>query len=234
MAARRGRGSAARRRRKARWKSAVTGGGVLLVLLVTFWSTVWPYVTAAVFLGGTGATGWWLWRTDRLVRGRDRRWRQEEEVKAGHRTLAEVDAMTGTEFEELVASLCRRDGCTEVRRVGGSHDNGADVVGRLPDGRAMVIQCKRYAPSSTIASRELRDLLGAKVHFRADVAVFVTTTRFSRPSENFAVEHGILAVHRDHLGLWNNGASLLSLSGVNGQGQGDTRHRARWKQAYGK
>ncbi|MFJ9011607.1 restriction endonuclease [Streptomyces canus] len=83
-----------------------------------------------------------------------------------------------------------------------------------------VIQCKRYAPSSSIASRELRDLLGAKVHFQADVAVFVTTTRFSRPSERFAVEHGILAVHRDHLGLWNNGASLLALSRVNGRGQG--------------
>ncbi|MFF3140533.1 restriction endonuclease [Streptomyces sp. NPDC057927] len=234
MTARRGRGSAARRRREARLKSAAIGGGVLLVLLVMFWSAVWPYVTAAVLLGGIGAMGWWLWRTDRIVRARDRRWRQDEEVKAGRRTLAEVDGMTGTEFEELVASLCRRDGCTEVRRVGGSHDNGADVLGRLPDGRAMVIQCKRYAPSSTIASRELRDLLGAKVHFRADVVVFVTTTRFSRPSEKFAVEHGILAVHRDHLGLWNNGASLLSLSGVNGHGQGDLRHRARWKQAYGK
>lgn len=73
-----------------------------------------------------------------------------------------------------------------------------------------------------------------KVHFQADVAVLVTTTRFSRPSERFAVEHGILAVYRDHLGLWNNGASLLALSRVNGRGQGDSRHRARWKQAYGK
>ncbi|MEU8860451.1 restriction endonuclease [Streptomyces umbrinus] len=118
--------------------------------------------------------------------------------------------------------------------MGGSHDNGADVLGRLPDERAMLVERKPYALGSTIASRELRDLLGAKVHFRADVAVFVMTTRFSRPSEEFAVEHEILAVQRDHLGLWNNGTSLLSLSGVNGHGQGDSRHRAHWKQAYGK
>lgn len=234
MTDRRGCGSAARRRRRVGAKPVVLGGSGLLIVLAVFWSALWPYVVGAVGLGGVGAAGWWLWRADRRVCARDRRWRQEEVVKAGCRTLAEVDAMTGTEFEELVAALCRRDGCIEVRRVGGSHDNGADVVGRLPDGRTMVIQCKRYAPSSTIASRELRDLLGAKVHFRADVAVFVTTTRFSRPSERFAVEHGILAVHRDHLGLWNNGASLLSLSRVNGRGQGDSRHRARWKQAYGK
>ncbi|MET8249580.1 restriction endonuclease [Streptomyces sp. NPDC005202] len=204
-----------------------------MVLLVVFWPVAWPYITGALLLGGMGMAGWWLWRTDGLARERDRLWRQADMLRAGRRTLAEVDAMTGTEFEELVASLCRRDGCTEVCRVGGAYDNGADVVGRLPDGRTMVIQCKRYAPTSTIASREMRDLLGAKVHFGADVAVFVTTTRFSRPSEKFAVQHGILAVHRDHLGLWNSGASLLSLGEVNGGGQGGARHRTRWKQAYG-
>lgn len=227
-------GAAARRRRAARLRAGAVGGGLALVLLVAFRSVVWPYVAVALILGGVGAVGWWLWRTDRHLRGRDRSWRREEAVRAGRRTLAEVDGMTGTQFEELVADLCRRDGCTQVRRVGGANDNGADVVGRLPDGRSMVIQCKRYAPSATIASRELRDLLGAKVHFGADVAVFVTTTRFSRPSERFAVRHGILAVHRDHLGLWNNGVPLPALSGVNGRGQGDPRHRARWKQAYGK
>ncbi|MEU4492944.1 restriction endonuclease [Streptomyces sp. NPDC023998] len=215
-------------------KAALVGGGLLLVLLVVFWSAIWPYVVAAVVVGGLGSLAGWLWHTDRLLRSRDRNWRENDAVQAGHRTLAEVDAMSGTEFEELVADLCRRDGCTEVRRVGGSGDNGADVRGRLPDGRTMVVQCKRYTPSSAIASRELRDLLGAKVHFKADVAVFVTTTRFSRPSVAFAVEHDILAVHRDHLGLWNNGASLSSLLSVNGGGQGDSSHRTRWKKTYGK
>ncbi len=233
MAARRGRGAAARRRKAARLKRVAVGGGTVTVLLVVFWSVVWPYLIGALLLGGVGMAAWWLWHTDRVARERDRSWRQADRIQAGRRTLAEVDAMTGTEFEELVASLCRRDGFTAVRRVGGANDNGADVVGCLPDGRTMVIQCKRYTPTSTIASRELRDLLGAKVHFGADVAVFVTTTRFSRPSERFAVQHGILAVHRDHLGLWNSGASLLSLGEVNGSGQGDVRHRTRWKQAYG-
>ncbi|WP_329136509.1 restriction endonuclease [Streptomyces sp. NBC_00670] len=215
-------------------KTAAAGCGLLLVFLAVYWSAVWLYLVSALLLGGLGTALWWLWRTDRLVRGRDRAWRREEAVNAGRRTLAEVDGMTGTEFEELVASLCRRDGCTDVRRVGGANDNGADVVGSLPDGRSVVIQCKRYAPSSTIASRELRDLLGARVHFGADLAVFVTTTRFSGPSEKFALQHGILAVHRDHFGLWNNGTSLLTLSEVNGKGQGDSRHRGRWKRTYGR
>lgn len=228
--ARRRRSRAARRRRA---RHLWWGGAVALVLVVVSRASVWPYLLGVLLVAGGAAVAWRLWRTDRSLRGRDRLWRQEEAVQAGRRTLAEVDTMTGTEFEELVAGLCRRDGCTEVRRVGGAGDNGADVLGRLPDGRTMVVQCKRYAPSRAIPTRELRDLLGSQVHFRADLAVFVTTSRFTGPSERFAPAHGMLLVHRDHLGLWNNGASLMSLSEVNGRGQGDARHRARWKQAYG-
>jgi len=132
-----------------------------------------------------------------------------------------VDTTSGGEFEDTVVDLCRRDGCTEVRRVGGSHDDGADVLGRFPDGRSMVIQRKGYSPKRRIPIREVRDLLGARVHFKTDAATFVTTTYFTGPSERTAVQNGVIAVHRDHLGLWHNGVSLLSLSEVNGAGQGD-------------
>ncbi len=57
----------------------------------------------------------------------------------------------------------------------------------------MVIQCKRYTPKSRIPSREVRDLLGARVHFKVEVAIFVTTTYFSGPAEKFATENDILA-----------------------------------------
>jgi restriction system protein len=226
--------SAARRRRAARRRVLLGGGTVVLIVLAALWWSVWPYVLAVAVLGGLGAGGLRLWRTGRGHRIADQRWRHEDAIQAGHRTLDHVDKMTGTEFEELVASLCRRDGCTAIRRVGGSGDNGADVRGLLPDGRSLVVQCKRYTASRMIPARDLRDLLGAKAHFGADLAVFVTTTRFSRQGLEFAVRNGILAIHRDHLGLWNNGASLMSLTEVNGAGQGDSRHRARWKQAYGK
>ncbi len=228
-AARKRRASAARKRRQQRLKIGALTGGLSIVVLVAFWSVIWPYLVGALVLGGVAGGGWWLWRTDRFVRGDDRQWRHDEAVKAGRRKLAEVDAMTGTEFEDFVVGLCRRDGCTDVRRVGGSHGNGADVLGILPEGRRMVIQCKRYMPKNKIPSREICDLLGAKVHFKVDVAIFVATTYFSGPAERFATENDILAIHRDHLGLWNNGASLVSLGAVNGLGQGDRRHRERWK-----
>jgi hypothetical protein len=55
-------------------------------------------------------------------------------------------------------------------------------------GTSSAAYATRYAPDRVIPSREPRDLLGAQVHFGADVAVFVTTTRFSRRSEKFVVQ----------------------------------------------
>ncbi|GAB2766682.1 restriction endonuclease [Streptomyces bullii] len=101
------------------------------------------YLGALLGAAGIGWMVWRLWCTDRLLRSRDAAWRQQEKTAAGQRALTAIDVMSGTEFEEAVAELCRRDGCTQVRRVGGTGDNGADVLGRLPDGRSMVIQCKR-------------------------------------------------------------------------------------------
>lgn len=96
----------------------------------------------------------------------------------------------------------------------------------------MVIQCKRYNPKRKISNSEVRNLLGSQVHLAADVAIFVTTTYFSGPAERCAAQNGVMAVHREHLGLWNNGAALPSLASVNGSGQGDRQHRARRKKTY--
>ncbi|MEU6762022.1 restriction endonuclease [Streptomyces sp. NPDC046853] len=233
MTARRGGRAAARKRHRTPWKPVAVCAAVLILQLLMIWTDLRPYATGALVLGVLGAVLWWLWRTDRMVRDRDRAWREKEEVRAGRRTLADADAMTGTQFEELVAGLCRRDGCTDVRRVGGAGDNGVDVAGRLPDGRSMIIQCKRYAPHRAVASRDLRDLLGSRVHFGADVAICVTTARFSGPALTFAAGNGIATVHRDHVGLWNSGAALPSLLGISDAGQGDHRHRVRWKKTYG-
>ncbi|MGG8406392.1 restriction endonuclease [Streptomyces sp. 12297] len=60
--------------------------------------------------------------------------------------------------------------------VGRTGDDGADVRGRLPDGRTMVIQCKRHQPKRKIPNGEVRNLLGSQVHFKAEVALFDTTT----------------------------------------------------------
>jgi restriction system protein len=136
----------------------------------------------------------------------------EEAQRQARRSLELVWAMDDREFEEYIAQLCRRDGCTEVKRVGGSGDLGADVVGRLPDGRKIVIQCKHYAKHRTVGSRDIQTFNGtARAEHGADVPVFVASCVFTKPARAFAARHHLTLIDINLLGFWNNGTTLTSL-----------------------
>ncbi|MCM3808855.1 restriction endonuclease [Streptomyces malaysiensis] len=221
MAVRRRRGTALRRAKARLRRTAWTGGAVAVLALALTWQTVWPYVVGVVLVGLLGGVGWWLWRTHLRTVAEHRAWRAEEENAARERSMAEIDTMTWQRFERYVAELCRRDGCTHVIVSGKSGDLGADVVGRMPDGRRLVIQCKHYAPHRTVPSGDMQKFLGtAKAEHGADVAVFVATCDFTRAAERLAVKHEILAMHRNLLGAWVRGATLESLIPLNGTGNG--------------
>ncbi|MCQ8830557.1 restriction endonuclease [Streptomyces malaysiensis] len=221
MAVRRRRGAALRRAKARLRRTAWTGGAVAVLALALTWQTVWPYVVGVVLVGLLGGVGWWLWRTHLRTMAEHRAWRAEEENAARERSMAEIDTMTWQRFERYVAELCRRDGCTHVIVSGKSGDLGADVVGRMPDGRRLVIQCKHYAPHRTVPSGDMQKFLGtAKAEHGADVAVFVATCDFTRAAERLAVKHEILAMHRNLLGAWVRGATLESLIPLNGTGNG--------------
>lgn len=234
MARKRKRRSAARRLYEARRNVVLAGCAVLALLVANSWSDAWPYVAGIAGFGVAAGALWWLWRKNRLLRGGDRRWREQDAIRVGHRSLAEVDAMHWRDFERYVADLCRRDGCTDVVVTGKSGDLGADVTATLPDGRRLVVQCKHYAPHRYVPSGDMQKFVGtAWLHHQADVAVFAATCPFSKAALALAVQHRILAVHRDLLGQWNTGTPLSALLTLNGSGQGDRAHRRRWKNTYG-
>ncbi|MEV6983320.1 restriction endonuclease [Sphaerisporangium sp. NPDC051017] len=118
-----------------------------------------------------------------------------------------VDAMSGTDFEDLVADLLRRDGFRDVRRVGRSHDGGVDVVARAADGRWIAVQCKRQA--ARVGADRVRNLIGAVngSTYGGHRAVLVTSSVFTTPAGREAEGH-VLLVDRHHLGEWMKGASL--------------------------
>ncbi|MEV8309766.1 restriction endonuclease [Streptomyces flavidovirens] len=123
-------------------------------------------------------------------------------------TFASTDyaAMEPADFEQAIAALCERDGCREVRVVGGAGDLGADVVATTADGRRVVIQCKRYGPTNKVGSQDVQRFGGTcfAVH-EAHVAAVVTTGEFTQPAAEYAEQCGILCV--DHTGLvaWTDG-----------------------------
>ncbi|ONK09292.1 restriction endonuclease [Streptomyces sp. MP131-18] len=220
---------AARRRRLQR---QVVGVAVGVVAVVVAWSWVWPYLLVLAVLAGLGGLGWWGLRVHRGLRERDRLWREEDRLLEVNRSMSQIDGMDPDDFEHMVAALLRRDGCTEVQKVGRTNDGGRDVIGFLPDGRSMVVQCKRFAPDRTVGDKDMRDLLGTRTNFRADVAVLVTNTRFSRNALTTAARNAIVLVHRDLLDSWRKGSTFDAVIAAAGGGQGNRQHLKRWQQTY--
>ncbi|QNP63045.1 restriction endonuclease [Streptomyces genisteinicus] len=116
-------------------------------------------------------------------------------------------AMDAYAFEEAVAALCERDGCTGVEVVGGANDLGADVLATAPDGRRVVVQCKRYGPVNKVGSQEMQRFGGTcfAVH-GAEVAVVVTTGEFTGPAADYAAQCGIRCVDHARLVAWTEGS----------------------------
>jgi restriction system protein len=122
----------------------------------------------------------------------------------------DYDVLAPEEFEAAIAALCERDGCSGVDVVGGAGDLGADVVAVTPDGRRVVIQCKRYGDSHRVGSQDLQRFGGTcfTVH-EADVAVLVTTSEFTTPAAQYAEQCGIVCVDRQALLAWTDGTGPL-------------------------
>ncbi|MFD4990319.1 restriction endonuclease [Streptomyces sp. NPDC058374] len=122
--------------------------------------------------------------------------------------LAALDfaALDPDSFEEAVAALCRRDGCADAETVGGAGDLGADVLATAPDGRRVVVQCKRYGPDNKVGSQELQRFGGTcwSVH-GAQLAVLVTTSEFTAPAVEYAESCGIRCVDGRELSAWAEG-----------------------------
>ncbi|GAA2881560.1 hypothetical protein Acy02nite_16550 [Actinoplanes cyaneus] len=149
-------------------------------------------VAAALILVGlavVAAAGFWL----RAAGGRR---------LAGHeREVAITDGMTGDQFEHFTARLMRASGFREVRVVGGSGDLGADVVGRTPDGRRVVVQCKRFA--GNLGSPHVQRFAGtAREIHGAEVALLVTTGRPTAQARDVALRCRITLVDRPALARW--------------------------------
>ncbi|MFQ6331623.1 restriction endonuclease [Nocardia sp. CWNU-33] len=114
------------------------------------------------------------------------------------------NSLSPSEFEEALAALCRRDGCTDVRVVGGSGDLGADVIALAPDGRRIVLQAKRYRNGRSVGSQDVQRFGGtAHTIHGADVAAVVTTAHtFTPQARAYAAKARILLVPARELAAW--------------------------------
>ncbi|MFD3502994.1 restriction endonuclease [Streptomyces sp. NPDC058678] len=130
----------------------------------------------------------------------------EETVVLPPGVAAAEDTLDPEEFEEAIAALCERDGCSHIELVGGAGDLGADILALAPDGRRVVIQCKRYGDTHRVGSQDLQRFGGTcfTIH-EADVAVVVTTSGFTAPAVEYAEQCGIVCWDGPALWAWDAG-----------------------------
>ncbi|WP_326702649.1 restriction endonuclease [Streptomyces cyaneofuscatus] len=149
---------------------------------------------------------------------REARRTEPPEIAAHPVDYAQLDPYA---FEEAVAELCRRDGCADAEVVGGAGDLGADVMATTPDGRRLVVQCKRYGPENRAGSQDLQRFGGTcyAVH-DADIALVVSTGGFTEPALDYAEQCAILCYGPEELAAWSEGGAPPPWTAVEEQAAG--------------
>ncbi|MFE0104489.1 restriction endonuclease [Streptomyces sp. NPDC059009] len=124
----------------------------------------------------------------------------------GSLSEADVDNMTAGEFEQFLALLCERDGCSDVRVVGGPNDHAADILYRAPGGDRCLIQAKRYGRRNSVGNEHVQMVNGTyRDAHRCTRAALVTTSHFTSAAQRFAEHVGIELVDGTRLKAWMNG-----------------------------
>ncbi|MEV0689217.1 restriction endonuclease [Streptomyces sp. NPDC050388] len=123
-----------------------------------------------------------------------------------------IAGMTWQALERHVADLLRRDDCRNVVVRQPHTDRGIDITARTADGRTVAVQCKNRAGHRAVPSSDMQRFAGAaRAVERFDVALFVTTSRFSPEAQAIADLSGVLTVNREELEAWSAGARLKAL-----------------------
>ena len=82
------------------------------------------------------------------------------------------------EFEELIAKLFEKMNY-RVKLTSKTADYGADIIARKRED-TFVIQVKKYAEGNKIGAVEVQQLLGSMWKYKANKAIFVTTSTYTR------------------------------------------------------
>ncbi|MFZ3475322.1 restriction endonuclease [Streptomyces sp. 4.24] len=156
-------------------RGALVTVAVVVLVTVGHYLSRHPAVLAAllVLLGLGGTTTACLWGC-----GQYRRWR-----RAGHGApparLEEWRGLSPGGLERAVAGLCRRDGCTRVRVLGGDSGRAGAVRARTADGRWLLVQCQPLGPTEKVSADALYEVNAARDTSGCDLAAVVTTSTFT-------------------------------------------------------
>jgi len=182
----RGSGTVARRRRKKQASplEAIIGFMVLGAFLLGFKST--QSLTAGVFSGLAVLAVFFM------VMLIIRQARMEKLRRSG---IAEVDKMSGREFEHYLGQLFKAHGYSvDVTKSAG--DFGADLV-IAKEGRRIIVQAKRY--SKNVGIKAVQEAFGAIMHYKATEAWVVSNSGYTAAAITLAKSNNVRLIDRNQL-----------------------------------
>ncbi len=158
----------ARRKRSHHHASSGTGLGLTLFLIATvalLYDEYWPWLVA----GGSVISVSWVivwWRRRRLAR-----------------SMAEIDKMTGLQFERYLVRLFRKLGYI-AKHQGGSGDFGADLIVQK-SGIKVAVQAKNYN-SGTVGNDAVQQAIAGATYHGCQEAMVVTNAQFTKAARQQA------------------------------------------------
>lgn len=186
------------RLRRTTWPQRLTAL-VALALAVTTWPQ-YAAIVAVTLLSSAliSLTVLALW---------NRRTLEPRATASRAHTIAGFLALDHAQFEHAVAGLARSaPDCTSATVQGGANDRALDVLVRLTDGRRIMVQCKRYAPTKAVDADTVYSVNGTYREWHgASAAVIVTTSRYTASAREFANRVGVRLIDGPALESWANG-----------------------------
>lgn len=104
-------------------------------------------------------------------------------------SLAQIDAMSGLEFEHYTAKLLKKLGYKNVSVTKASGDQGIDVLAEK-DSICYAIQCKNYA--NKLDNTPVQEAFAGKQFYGCDVGVVITNSTFTEGASELAGSTGVL------------------------------------------
>lgn len=114
----------------------------------------------------------------------------------GAAKAAELDQLSGLEFEEFLAGLFRAQGyAAELTPTSG--DYGADLI-LSKDGQRIAVQAKRYVGS--VGVQAVQEALSGQAYYQCHTAWVISTGVFTTNAMELAEKSGVRMIGRSDLG----------------------------------
>jgi len=113
-------------------------------------------------------------------------------------SLQNVGAMSGGQFEVFVAQILRALGY-QTRVLGGSGDQGVDIIATTKDGK-VAVQCKNY--KKAVGNKPVQEVYAGSKHHRCDQAWVVAPAGYTKGAHELAQSVGVSLFDQSSMRTW--------------------------------